>query len=328
MILVNAKSDPKICRIVDFRRNLYKRFVQDVMEKDYTSHGSVKSKPKMRTISVILSINISVNDLKGKIFRAIESAPKSAQNLNVQIAVVPSKFEEAKSLIRHAISILSSRATPEGEIVLVNEKGDKISEEDAFEAPLKRKQRRNNETGDVVFEKFFYRQNFKLVRASEEQKEVANNLDGVELSEKEIFAVVDDFWSRKGAALLASKSSLDSIEEQMDDSELSNFRENNKRHQDIGDKVLKKHRANIEQFKKDMLKTDPEERKRKPQNDSHILYTDILSLDPVSTKRIEKELQSLNKEIAEDHIRTHLAKVASRVEYQQSVYSKYLGISR
>lgn len=298
------------------------------MEKYYTSHGSVKSKPKMRTISVILSISISVNDLKGKIFRAIDSAPKSAQNLNVQIAVIPSKFEEAKSLIRHAISILSSRANPEGDIVLINEKGDKISEEDAFEAPLKRKQRRNNETGEVVFEKFFYRQSFKLVRATEEQKEVASNLDGVELSEKEIFALVDDFWSRKGAALLASKSSLDSIEEQMEDREFADFREAHKRDQTISDKMIKKHKANIEQYKKEMLKTDPEERNRKPQNDSHILYMDILSLDPVSTKRIEKELQSLNKEIAEDHIRTHLAKVASRVEYQQSVYSKYLGVFR
>ena len=35
LVLVNDKIKPAICKVLDYKENLYKRFISDILKKDY-----------------------------------------------------------------------------------------------------------------------------------------------------------------------------------------------------------------------------------------------------------------------------------------------------
>lgn len=304
-MLFNDKSEPKVCKLAHFKKSIYQRFLAEIVEKELEVSSSLQNRSDGKVRTLALSTKISVNDLKIKMKKFVSSINKNTQSVVVKVSIRPDSLDAARGLLDRCIMMLESIAKTDGEPDIVDDNSKLFSETD-FVKEFEEGQNKYQATPQVFFLKQSFLSNQYEEKETDEPEE-KKSFDDVELSEKDLFNVVDELWMKKGAVKTATEFQFD--ESRFDEDEVEEK------------VVLSSQEAAINLPWVVALATGKknsylggskgvalDRRRSKVKNNNPILYTEVLEDEPELKEFMIKELKKSNKELTEANVEAWIKK--------------------
>ena len=124
VVLHNDKVEPVVCKIMDYRQHLYKRFADEVIKKDIMQNKTYNTRKEKLILQERLKPNIQQHDLKIKLEK-IEKRLRKIQGVRVEMKLKGHFMEQAKSVFNTYQNMARMILKPVGQPMLTNESDKK-----------------------------------------------------------------------------------------------------------------------------------------------------------------------------------------------------------
>jgi len=185
LVLINDATRPAICKATNYKDDLYKKFVKDILEKDLIKLSKQIQKKAETSKSIKLGSKMTISDLKNKIIAA-QGVAKQVKIVRVYMQVTESTEESGRNILYTFRDLGKDFLRPRGEI-----EERELDEEEDWKKEMRDEHLSKDEDRKVLiqsFHSFLYVEQSGLTAASTNVKD---------LTEAQIKDYIQDYIKRE-----------------------------------------------------------------------------------------------------------------------------------